>query len=116
MTKNGKTWAEQWLPTLPEAERLHCLAEECAEVIQAIQQILRHGYDNWNPKNPIVHNSILLETELRHVMHILHMMEKAGDINMDKINVHKIHKETSIQPYLRFQDMSSEERTADKGD
>lgn len=32
-----------------QAERLHMLAEECAEVIQAVTKILRHGYDSYHP-------------------------------------------------------------------
>lgn len=35
--------------TPAEAERLAILAEECAEVIQMVGKILRHGYESTNP-------------------------------------------------------------------
>lgn len=35
--------------TQAEAERLAILAEECAEVIQIVGKILRHGYESTNP-------------------------------------------------------------------
>lgn len=38
-------------PTLTpaEQERLEILAEECAEVVQAVTKILRHGYESAHP-------------------------------------------------------------------
>lgn len=38
--------------TPAEAERLAMLSEECAEVIQAVSKILRHGYESVNPLEP----------------------------------------------------------------
>lgn len=38
--------------TPAEAERLFLLAEEAAEVIQAVTKILRHGYESHNPDRP----------------------------------------------------------------
>lgn len=37
------------LPTKAENEMLDILQEECAEVIQAISKIKRHGWDSYNP-------------------------------------------------------------------
>jgi NTP pyrophosphatase (non-canonical NTP hydrolase) len=38
--------------TPAEHERLTMLAEECAEVIQAVTKIQRHGYESCNPFGP----------------------------------------------------------------
>lgn len=49
-----------------EAERLAMLAEECAEVIQIVGKILRHGYNSCHPSTGI-RNGYLLGQELRDV-------------------------------------------------
>lgn len=54
--------------TPKQAECLAILAEEPAEVIQAVGKILRHGYDNWNPERTIVQtNRTDLAIELAHL-------------------------------------------------
>ena len=60
--------------TPAEAERLAMLAEECAEVIQIVGKILRHGYDSYHPVNPRVSNRDLLAKELRDVNAVLMAM------------------------------------------
>ncbi len=50
--------------TPAQAERLAMLAEECAEVIQVIGKILRHGYDSYHPDQPYITNRELLQQEL----------------------------------------------------
>lgn len=50
--------------TPAEAERLAMLAEECAEVIQIVGKILRHGYESHHPETPNVTNRDLLGKEL----------------------------------------------------
>lgn len=37
--------------TPAQAERLAMLAEECAEVVQVVGKILRHGYDSYHPND-----------------------------------------------------------------
>jgi len=67
--------------TPAEAERLAMLAEECAEVIQIVGKILRHGNDSYHPddvrKTP---NHKLLSNELRDVMAVYTAMIRAGDV------------------------------------
>lgn len=65
-----------------EAERLAWLAEECAEVIQAIGKILRHGYESYDPSD-LKHkgNRADLERELNDVLAAIGLMEKKGDIS-----------------------------------
>lgn len=53
--------------TPAEAERLAMLAEECAEVIQIIGKIQRHGYDSYHPNDPRTTNRDLLAKELADV-------------------------------------------------
>jgi hypothetical protein len=63
--------------TPAEAERLAMLAEECAEVIQVIGKILRHGYESYHPANPRLSNRDLLAKELRDVNAVLQAMVRA---------------------------------------
>jgi NTP pyrophosphatase (non-canonical NTP hydrolase) len=67
--------------TPSEAERLAMLAEECAEVIQVIGKILRHGYASYHPDDPHgPDNQRLLEKELIDVFAVHIAMFDAGDI------------------------------------
>lgn len=65
--------------TAAEAERLVMLAEECAEVIQAVGKILRHGYASHHPDDPSVTNRTLLLNEVADVSAVLLSMHEAGD-------------------------------------
>ncbi|QYW06496.1 hypothetical protein uan_084 [Pseudomonas phage UAntarctica] len=46
--------------TAAEAERLDILAEECAEVIQAIMKIKRHGFESYHPGTQELNRTALL--------------------------------------------------------
>ncbi|MGR3524882.1 MAG: hypothetical protein ACU0CT_02645 [Paracoccaceae bacterium] len=71
--------------TPAEAERLAMLAEECAEVIQVVGKILRHGYDSYHPANPAVSNRDLLAKEATEVVVILSEMKRAELIDYNII-------------------------------
>ena len=62
--------------TEAEAERLAMLAEECAEVIQAVSKILRFGWRDGN-----YDNRAGLETELTDVRAMMVICTRAGDVN-----------------------------------
>lgn len=62
--------------TPAETERLAMLAEECAEVIQVIGKILRHGYENHHPDSPLVNNKMLLANELTDVDAVVKAMKR----------------------------------------
>lgn len=67
--------------TPAEAERLAMLAEECAEVIQIIGKIQRHGYESHHPNDPTdVTNRRMLEKEIRDVLGVHLAMVREGDI------------------------------------
>ncbi|OAN76675.1 hypothetical protein A8B82_14850 [Sulfitobacter sp. EhC04] len=63
--------------TPAEAERLAMLAEECAEVIQIVGKILRHGYDSHHPDNPATDNRDLLAKEITDVAAVTREMKRA---------------------------------------
>jgi hypothetical protein len=63
--------------TLAEAERLAMLAEECAEVVQVIGKILRHGYDAHHPADPRTSNRALLANELMDVDAVVSAMKQS---------------------------------------
>lgn len=75
--------------TPAEDERLALLAEECAEVIQAVAKIQRHGY---NSVNPLVsggrNNRGHLEKEMGDVRAAMIILCEAGDT--DKAAVHSL--------------------------
>lgn len=86
-----------------ELERLAILAEECAEVIQVIGKIQRHGFESYNPFDPKrTTNRALLETELGHVMYATRLMgsQGAGDVSTSGIIQESEKKAVSIKKYL----------------
>ena len=66
--------------TPAEAERLAMLAEEAAEVIQAVGKILRHGYASYHPEEPGIDNRVLLMNELADFNSVQLLMEGSGDV------------------------------------
>lgn len=63
-------------------ERLALLAEECAEVIQVIGKILRHGLDSSSPvKHPLGQdtNRVILQRELQDVYLAVELMKQERD-------------------------------------
>ena len=74
--------------TPAEQERLALLAEECAEVIQIVGKILRHGYESAHP-NGGPSNRHLLEEEIAHVEVAAQLMVKAFDIDPLNIDAHE---------------------------
>lgn len=88
-----------------EAERLACLAEECAEVIQVIGKILRHGYESVNPDRAGTHraresNRDLLNKEIGDACGIMEMMDDSGDIDSAAVTQHAMAKRKKVKHYL----------------
>lgn len=87
-----------------EAERLALLSEECAEVIQIVCKIQRHGYDSYNPNDENeTPNRNLLEKEVGHVRNSIGLMTIQGDLSPRNINYHSAEKSTKIGKYLHHQ-------------
>lgn len=74
--------------TPEEAERLAMLSEECAEVIQIVGKILRHGYDSYHPNNPNVSNRQHLEEEIMDVHAVVQMMKVRGDVEAPDVGAY----------------------------
>lgn len=87
--------------SLGEDERLTVLAEECAEVIQVIAKIQRHGYDSHHPDDGMgPNNRHLLEKELGHIRCAVQLMVLNDDIKPSHILEHEQVKRHSIQQWL----------------
>lgn len=92
--------------TQAEAERLVFLAEECAEVVQAVTKILRHG---WTATDPTVTppksylNRLSLTKELGDLVAAARLMVRAGDLGRDEIEQFAEQKLGAAGRYLHHQ-------------
>lgn len=85
-----------------ELERLAKIAEEAAEVIQAIGKILCHGYESRHPDGGPT-NRRLLETELGDLRSVTSMAIAADDLSQEFINIAEMEKDVSVKKYLHHQ-------------
>ncbi len=91
-----------------ESERLDVLAEECAEVIQAICKIKRHGYESRHPSGG-PSNRTQLEIELGDVRWAMLQLTGGGDIKLNSILEAYRCKCDRPQKYLHHQGPSYRE-------
>ena len=86
--------------TMADREALALLAEECAEVIQAVGKLLRHGVMTLDePSGTKYDNRAMLSRELGHVTIALALLPPT--VYDDKISLESaIRKSERIQPYL----------------
>lgn len=97
--------------TPAEAERLALLTEECAEVIQIVGKILRHGYASCHPDDIETPNRTLLTDEIGHIQAALQIMESAGDIHPELIEQSCAAKIQKVRRYLHHNMPSAESAT-----
>ncbi len=91
--------------TPSELERLSLLAEECAETIQIIMKIQRHGYESYHPDDNLkTPNRALLEKELGHIAAAKKLLLEAHDIDNCHISRACKLKLSWIGRYLHHQD------------
>ncbi len=95
--------------TPAEAERLALLSEECAEVIQIICKINRHGYESYHPNKPETSNRSLLEKEIGHIQSAYELMTKSGDIETSETHNHAFIKTQKVGKWLHHQPIYSAE-------
>ena len=88
--------------THAELERLAILAEECGEVIQAVNKIIRHGYERYHPDHA-ENNRYDLEKECGDVRHAMIRLCDAGDLDKQGIHNKADYKAKSILNYLHHQ-------------
>ena len=87
-----------------QAERLALLAEECAEVIQIVGKILRHGYESTHPEEPDGEtNREMLEREIGHIHAATQLMLDNDDLTLTKIETHGAEKRKGVLVYLHHQ-------------
>ena len=87
-----------------EAERLALVAEECAEAIQAIGKILRHGYESRNPNIPVsITNRAMLTKELGDICAVMDVICRAGDIDAATMHRYREGKHVKLKGYTHHQ-------------
>lgn len=92
-----------------QVERLSLLAEECAEVIQIVGKILRHGYENYSPRDPGKRtNRFLLESELGHVEFAVELMKDWNDVSAGQISNGFMDKSFNVWQYLHYHKSEAE--------
>lgn len=91
--------------TPAEHERLAFLSEECAEVIQAIGKIMRHGYKCSHP-NRTTTNKNDLEREIGHVIAAYELMTifNVVDLDMKNISNSRNEKLNTVRTYFHHQE------------
>lgn len=89
--------------TMPadQAERLHLLIEEAAEVQKAATKALRHGLDNYHPSDPNTSNAEQLAKECGHFNFAVDLCLRNGDMSLAGITQAMTHKIHTIWRWLR---------------
>lgn len=87
-----------------EDERLALLSEECAEVIEAVSKIQRHGYESVNPLDPLMGtNRHQLIAEIGHVLATVHLMLQADDLVAGMVTAHANDKLNRLRRWMHHQ-------------
>ena len=87
-----------------ELERLAFLSEECAEAIQAVTKILRHGWESRDPTNASSPtNRQMLETELGDLRFAVAALTQAGDVSAERIAGAAIGRAADPGRYMHHQ-------------
>jgi NTP pyrophosphatase (non-canonical NTP hydrolase) len=86
--------------TPAEDERLAVLEEECAEVIQAINKIRRHGWQSTHPDFPSINNRASLTREIGDMVYALELLIFNGDVSEDLCEKAMNDKAARIGKYL----------------
>jgi NTP pyrophosphatase (non-canonical NTP hydrolase) len=90
--------------TPAELERLAILAEEAGEIVQAVNKIIRHGYESYNPNIPgAPTNREDLEREIGDFTAALQSLVNQGDLNPDNIEMYRKEKVKRVWVYLHHQ-------------
>ena len=89
--------------TPAELERLAILAEECGEVVQAVNKIIRHGYATGHPDHD-ENNRFDLEKECGDVRCAMIRLCEAGDLDKQHIHNQANYKAKSVLHYLHHND------------
>lgn len=89
--------------TPAEIERLTCLAEEAAEIVQAVTKILRHGWDSCHPDQDghnVFSNRDQLSKELGDLRAIHALFLQSKDLRNTDYVMYAVDKLQRVQKYL----------------
>lgn len=93
--------------TPAEAELLTLLAEECAEIVQIVCKIQRHGLTSYHPNHPERSNRAELQREMGDVRAAMILLCQAGVTDKNKIHKWADEKIGRVQQYLHHARVSS---------
>lgn len=89
-----------------EHEAIVLMAEECAEVVQAITKTLRHGFSSWNPFDPDrVPNRCLIAKEIGDVLAALDILVQEGVVAREEVELSRKDKLAKVGKYLHHIDV-----------
>lgn len=84
-------------------EALDLMQEECAEIIQIISKIRRFGYDSYHPADPDKKsNRDLFHDEIGDFQLLYRLLEDAGLIDWEKINLRQQEKLPKLRKYTNL--------------
>lgn len=86
--------------TEAQEELLDILAEEAAEVIQAVQKIKRFGYASTGPDSTIS-NKVRLEEELGDLEHLKQRLVEAGELSASAMDRFRALKAEKLEKWLK---------------
>lgn len=92
--------------TPPELERLAVLSEECSEVIQVINKIIRHGYESYWP-NPEDTNRKRLEQELGDLHLAMALLHSHNDVDMERVEAKSLEKIPKLAKWLHHNELKN---------
>lgn len=90
--------------TPAEIERLTCVAEEAAEVVQAVTKILRHGWMSTHPDHPGINNREHLAKEIGDFRGAVALLTQAKELNVHEYQYYALNKLRRVQKYLHSQE------------
>lgn len=97
----GARYVPNGTPLTPhEAEILHCLQEECAEVIQAASKLLRFGKEN-RPDDTGAANTYVLAVEMGEVLCMLEMAAEIGLVDHKTVDANSMLKRQRLKYFMQ---------------
>jgi NTP pyrophosphatase (non-canonical NTP hydrolase) len=105
MTKKRVAKAHFNKLTPAEAEALALLAEECAEVIQVVTKIQRHGLQSHHPSDQFTTNRDLLHKEVGDLLAALRIAEGQHILDEPRLIAWRNTKLNRVGKYLHHIDM-----------
>lgn len=87
-----------------QIERLTLVAEEAAEVVQAVTKILRHGWTSTHPDHPGWDNRTQLVKEIGDLRAAFTLLVQAKEVHIWEYQKFAVEKLWRVQKYLHCQE------------